>query len=125
MTMARILVVEDDEQVRTMLCMTLDWAGYDAHGAPDGNVAIRMQRERPADLVVTDLIMPDKEGLEMIMDLRREWPRTKIIAISGGGRVGPGNYLSQALHLGAARAISKPFGREELLGAIRELLGEA
>jgi DNA-binding response OmpR family regulator len=123
--MTRILVVDDDEQVRTMLCMTLDQAGYDTDGACDGNAAIRMQREKPVDLVITDLVMPNKEGLETIMDLRREWPTMKIIAISGGGRVTPGDYLSSALYLGASLVFAKPFDRYELLGAIRELLGAA
>jgi len=121
---ARILVVDDDEQIRTMLVMTLEEAGYEADEAADGRAAIRKQREKPADLVITDLIMPEKEGLETIMDLRKEWPSTKIIAISGGGRAVPGDYLLHARHLGAARVFRKPIERSELLGAVRELLGE-
>ena len=122
--MARILVVDDDEQVRTMLVMTLEEAGYEADEAADGRAAIRRQRENPADLVITDLIMPEKEGLETIMDFRKEWPGAPIIAISGGGRTVQGDYLLHAKHLGAARVFRKPIERSELLGAVRDLLGE-
>lgn len=121
--MPRILVVDDDEQVRTMLRMTLEAAGYDADEAEDGRQAIRRQREKPADLVITDLIMPEKEGLETIMDLRREWPETKIIAISGGGRIVPTDFLWHAKRLGAAEVFQKPIDRKKLLGAVSSLIG--
>ena len=123
--MSRILVVDDDEAVLEMLRATLEWEGYDVDGAADGNAAILAQRAHPADLVITDIIMPDKEGLETIVDLRRDWPDTKIIAISGGGRLATGDYLGVAQRLGASRVFPKPIEREKLLGAIRELLGEA
>lgn len=123
--MARILIVDDDEQVRAMLCATLAWAGHDADGAPNGKAAICMQRERPADLVITDIVMPEKEGLETIRDLRKGWPDTRIIAISGGGRFGAGCYLGLASRLGAGRVFQKPVDQEVLLTAISELLGEA
>ncbi|MFH1679321.1 MAG: response regulator [Candidatus Eisenbacteria bacterium] len=123
--MARILIVDDDEQVRTMLRITFEEAGYEAGEAPDGSAAIRRQRENPADLVITDLIMPEKEGLETIMDLRKEWPGARIIAISGGGRLVPGDYLLHARRLGANRVFRKPIDRKKLLGAVRELLEEA
>jgi DNA-binding NtrC family response regulator len=122
--MARILVVDDDEQVRTMLRMTLEAAGYEAEEAPDGKIAIRILRERPADLVITDLIMPEKEGIETIMDIRKEWPGAKIIAISGGGRLVASDFLWHAQRLGAARAFQKPIDRKKLLDAVRELVGE-
>jgi DNA-binding response OmpR family regulator len=121
--MPRILVVDDDEQIRAMLCMTLEFAGYEAEGASNGKEALRVQQERPADLVITDIIMPEKEGLETIMDLRKEWPESRIIAISGGGRIAKESYLAHAERLGAARVFQKPVERRELLAAIRELVG--
>jgi len=122
--MARILVVDDDEQVRTMLRLTLEGAGYETEDAPDGRSAMHLQERKPADLVITDIMMPDKDGLETILDLRRQWPEAKIIAISGGGRVIPHDYLDHAKLLGAEKVFTKPIEREELLTAIRELLGE-
>ncbi len=120
--MARILVVDDDIQILEMLRQTLEREGYEVIGSPDGKEGLRLYREAPTDLIITDLIMPEKEGIEMIMELRRDFPDVKIIAISGGGRVGPENYLSIAKQLGAMHTFTKPVGREELLGVVRELL---
>jgi len=122
--MVRILVVDDDKEVRGMLRQMLERAGYEVVDAPDGNVALKLYREQPTDLVITDLIMPDKEGIETIMELRRDFPDVKIIAISGGGRVGPRDYLRMAKMLGAQRIFTKPLDRLELLNAIEELLNE-
>jgi YesN/AraC family two-component response regulator len=75
-------------------------------------------------IVITDIIMPDKEGIEMITELKRDYPRIKIIAMSGGGRSGPQNYLEMAKHLGASRTLAKPFKHSDLIGAVQELLNE-
>ena len=121
--MTRILLVDDDESFRPMLQATLERFGYEVTVAKNGNEAIKHYRERPADLVITDLIMPDKEGVETIRELRGEIPAARIIAMSGGGRNGSDVYLQLATGLGAARVLSKPFSHQELLDAIAAVLG--
>jgi DNA-binding response OmpR family regulator len=120
--MPLILVIDDDVQIRALLRQMLERAGYEVMDAPDGDEGIRLYRENPADLVITDIIMPKKEGLETIVDLRVEFPEVKIIAVSGGGTVGPGSYLQIAEGFGAIRVFTKPFQMKELLAAIQELL---
>ena len=121
--MSRILLVDDDESFRPMLHETLERFGYEVVTAVNGREASDRYRERPADLVLTDLIMPDKEGLETIRDLRRLWPDARIIAMSGGGRTNADNYLKMARTMGAAEVLSKPFSNKELLAAIEAALG--
>jgi len=123
--MPRILIVDDDAQVRATLQVMLERAGYETDEASDGKQAMRRQREEPADLIIMDLIMPEKDGLETIMEILKDTPAAKIIAISGGGRQLPGNLLLTAQLLGAAEVFSKPINRVELLDAISELLGDA
>ncbi len=120
--MGMILIIDDDDQIRRMLRKTLEHAGYKVMDAPNGKEGIRIYRENPADLIITDIIMPEKEGLETIMDLRREFPEVKIIAISGGGHIGPETYMEMAEKVGAQRTLSKPLEREKLLSTIKELL---
>jgi len=122
--MARILVIEDDEQVLDMLYQMLIREGYDVLKASNGREGMRLYREEPIDLIITDLIMPEKEGIETIIELRRDFPDVKIIAISGGGRVGTKDYLHIAKILGVQRTFTKPVARELLLSAISELIGE-
>jgi len=117
-----VLVVEDDVQVRTMLRMTLEDAGYCVREASDGHQAIGLHRSFPADIIVTDILMPEKEGLETIMELRTEWPDLRIIAITGGGSGDPQSYLEIAKRIGAARAFQKPVDQKELLNAVKELV---
>ena len=120
--MALILVIEDDVEVRQMLRQILERSGYDVEEASDGEEGIRRYREKQADLIITDIIMPKKEGIETITDLKVEFPDVKVIAISGGGRLGPEPYLELAKGFGANRIIMKPFTAEEILEAIQELL---
>jgi DNA-binding response OmpR family regulator len=120
--MARILIIDDDAQVLEMLRHTLERQGYEVIGASNGKEGLRLYREKPADVIITDLIMPEKEGIETIMELRRDFPQVKIIAISGGGRIGPEGYLKIAKKLGAMYTFTKPVPREELLGVVRELI---
>jgi DNA-binding response OmpR family regulator len=120
--MSRILIVDDDPHVRSMLEHVLRKADHDVETAEDGKEALRVHRERPVDLIVTDIIMPEKEGLETITELRKSFPAVKIIAISGGGRIGPSQYLKMAKVLGANRTFSKPFNPSELIAAVEELL---
>jgi len=120
--MATILIIEDDDQIRTMLQQVLDEEGYDVMEARDGREGTRMCREKSPDLVITDMVMPKKDGMETIVDLRMEFPDVKIIAISGGGRVGPETYLEIAKGFGAEAIFTKPFMIRELLDSIKRLL---
>ena len=120
--MARILLVDDDEQFRNMLSETLKGAGYQVLEARDGAEGLKFYREHGTDLIITDLIMPEKEGLETIQELRRANPEVKIIAMSGGGRSGPTDYLKIAKTFGARQVLAKPFSREEILTAVEDVL---
>jgi CheY-like chemotaxis protein len=122
--MVRILVVDDDDAVREVLGESLEAAGHEVRTAADGGRAIRIAAEWPPDVVVTDIVMPEKEGLETIIELRRTHPAVRIIAISGGGVVGPDDYLVPAEGLGADRCLAKPFRLGELSELIEELLAE-
>ena len=119
--MARILVIDDDEAIRNMLRRILEHVGHDVDEAGDGDLGVRRCNERPADLVITDIIMPNKEGIQTIQELRRDNPQIKIIAISGGGRVGPGDYLSAAKLVGADHTFSKPFNTQDVLATVDRL----
>ncbi len=119
----RILVIDDDEQMRVLLRQVMEWSGYTVDDAENGRKGMQIQRRRPADLVITDLIMPEQEGLETISILKKEFPDVKIVAISGGGRIGPEAYLPAARELGADLVFSKPFDVKEFVSAVRELLG--
>ena len=120
--MARILVVDDDRQIRKFISHALTRAGHETIGAEDGNDCLRVYNSTAIDLIITDIIMPDKEGIETIIELKRQNPRVRIIAISGGGRVGPENYLLTAKGLGAMETLQKPFTNDELLMAVEKVL---
>lgn len=122
--MGRILVVEDDKSVRELLQEILGRAGHEVVAAKNGKEAIAQYKNSPADLIITNILMPEKEGLETIQELSREDPEIKIIAISGGGQIGPADYLEIARRFGAMRTFSKPFDRKELLQAVADLLEE-
>ncbi|MCL4305127.1 response regulator [bacterium] len=123
--MARILVVDDDPNIRQMLRSMLEREGYEVDVASNGLECMRRFEAAPADLVITDIIMPEQEGIETIRRLRAEYPESRIIAISGGGRIGPSDYLSMAKLIGAVSTLSKPFDRKDLLEAIRGALSVA
>lgn len=120
--MATVLVIEDDEQIRLILRQVLEEEGYDVLEARDGIEGTRVYRERSPDLVITDMVMPEKDGIETIADLRSISPVAKIIAISGGDRLGPEPYLATAKGLGAANVFTKPFMIRELLEAVKRAL---
>lgn len=120
--MARIMVIDDDPQIRDMLTLMLEAAGHEVVIAEDGEIGMEMYREDPADLVITDIIMPEKSGTEAILELRREFPDLKVIAMSGGGRTGPYGHLMLAQRFGADRVFAKPLKRKDLLAAITDLL---
>jgi len=119
--MARVLVVDDEYQMRDLLCQALERRGHTVDQAADGRQALQHLAEHQPDLVITDLVMPEMEGIETIQAFRRKCPALPIIAISGGGRVDPDNYLSMAGQIGANRTFAKPFRLEEILTAVREL----
>ena len=121
--MARILVADDDTEVRDMICQILEREGHETVAVSNGLEAEQAYGREPTDIIITDIIMPDKEGLETVWEMRRDYPNCKIIAISGGGRVDPRDYLRSALALGADRALPKPFERRDLLDLVDELLG--
>lgn len=120
----RILVIDDDLAVRSMLKQTLEKAGYDVMVAADGAVGLRFFQLQQVDLIITDILMPEKDGWETIRDIRTHFPDAKIIAISGGRASGAYRYLTIARRLGADRIFTKPIEREKLLAAISELSGE-
>ena len=120
--MKRILIIDDDDQVRLMLRIMLERAGYAVMDAENGEVGVRLNRMEPADLIITDIFMPEKEGLETIRELLRDFPEAKIIAISGGGMTGALSYLSLAKSFGALHTMEKPFNQHQILTAVGELL---
>lgn len=122
--MARILVMEDDDGFREMLREMLEIAGHEVVEASDGEVGLKLYRKEPTDLIIIDIFMPSKDGLEAIIELNRNYPDVKIIAISGGGKRGDLTFLDASLTFGANRKFAKPFERQELLQAIRELLDQ-
>ncbi len=123
--MARILIIDDEPQIRSMLTLMLEREGYEVVEAPDGVEGIKVYRQNPADLIITDLIMPNKDGIGMIIDLKKEFPDVKIIAMSGGGLNKPDGYLKGAKKLGAACTLTKPIDREKMLEAVRDILKES
>ena len=117
-----ILIIDDDETIRGLLRAILEREGYRVLEAPDGDEGIKRFTETPTDLVITDLVMPGKEGIETIRDLRQKFPDIKIIAVSGGGRIGPDSYLKMAKGVGALRTLNKPFDRTVLLKTVEEVI---
>ena len=117
-----ILVIDDDESIRVLLRTILEREGYRVVDAHEGHEGLKQFRENPTDLVITDLIMPGKEGIETIRELRQKFPGVKIIAVSGGGRIGPSSYLKMAKGVGALRTLSKPFDKTVLLEVVKEVI---
>jgi DNA-binding NtrC family response regulator len=120
--MAMILIMDDEAQIRKMLKKVLEKNGYDVIEAVNGNQGIKLYKELLPELIITDLIMPEKEGLESIRELKKINPDVKIIAMSGGGIVDPKVYLNLAVKLGAVHTFAKPVDNENLLSTIKEIL---
>ncbi len=121
--MSRILIVEDEEYMREMLVDTLEKEGYDVSVAVNGVEAIKAIEEETFDLIVTDIVMPEKDGLSTILQTKRDNENIKIIAISGGDRSFTGSsYLQIAKNIGVERTFQKPFNSKEFLRAIKEVL---
>jgi two-component system chemotaxis response regulator CheY len=124
MTRKRILVADDDVSVRRMLQTGLAKAGYEVLEARDGEEAARLWREVGADLVIADIYMPNRSGLQLIMELTAEKPAPPLIAISDGGRTQNLNPLSYAQVLGSVRILPKPFTLEAMLALVKQELGQ-
>jgi DNA-binding response OmpR family regulator len=122
--MARILVIDDEPVVTQTLRRYLERFGFEVFVASNGEEGCEVQKREQADVVVTDILMPGREGFETIRFLREISPGVKIVAISGGGRNEPHTYLRFAQRFGADRAFSKPLDMTVLISSIRELLGE-
>ena len=120
--MANILLVDDDEAIRKMLRILLTRMGHEVDEVANGSRAWASFQARPADVVIMDLIMPEKEGLETISQFKRNGAKTKILAISGGGRMDARDLLAIADQLGADKILAKPFTSEELVAALTILL---
>ncbi|MFT5369713.1 MAG: DNA-binding response OmpR family regulator [Candidatus Latescibacterota bacterium] len=121
--MAKILIIDDDEMFRIFLTDLLTSEGYEIFAAKDGNTGVEMFKEVSPDLIVTDILMPEKEGIETIREIRQESSVVKIIALSGGGTHPTGlDYLQMALELGANLSFPKPFKISEFRTAVAKLI---
>lgn len=120
--MARILVIDDEIYIRQLLTEILEKSGYEVVSAPEGRTGLKLYAQKPFDVVITDMVMPEYSGINTINDLVRNHPEAKIIAISGGGEIEPERYLSIAEIIGAQYIIYKPFKKEEILKAVEGLL---
>ncbi|MDP2848394.1 MAG: response regulator [Humidesulfovibrio sp.] len=119
----RILVVDDDGDVRELVCRMLEQDGYEAVPADGGRQALERLNLLAPDLVITDVVMPDMDGFEVLLKLRLLAPETEALVMSGGGRVAPEIYLETARRLGARAVLRKPFTRAEMLEAVHQILG--
>lgn len=120
--MACVLVVEDERNLRDIICSILRIAGHEIIEACDGSEISEQLQHRNPDLVLTDILMPEKEGIQTIIELRRHNPNLRIIGMSGGGMEGPDHYLDMAKEFGANRTLRKPFSKEKLLKTIDAVL---
>ncbi len=123
--MPSILIVDDNEQVCGVLREAFERAGYLVTTAPDGNQGTLSYRENPTDLVILDILMPEKEGLETLIELRRDFPSIKVIAISGGSERAHVNLLDLAKRLGALHTVKKPFEMKTLVNLADSVLTES
>jgi len=117
--MPSVLVVDDQDEVRQLIRETLEQAGYEVEEARDGKEGLERYRARSTDLVIMDILMPEQDGLEAIMTLYREFPDTRVIAMTGGSdTIGVLNFLDVAKMFGARRTLQKPFELKILLDAV-------
>jgi two-component system response regulator (stage 0 sporulation protein F) len=117
MTRATILIIDDEEPIRALLRFALEAAGYEVTEAANGRHGLDLYRQRPTDLIIADMLMPELNGLDLLLDLTREFLHAKVIAISGAG--GEQNVLDVAKLLGARQTFEKPFSIPQLLDAVR------
>lgn len=120
--MARILIIDDEDSVRLAIRQMVEWAGHQAVEAATGEQGVALQRESPADLIITDMIMPGKHGIDVIVELMRASPEVPVIAVSGGKWRNNVDYLPIAQKLGVRHVLDKPFEMSQLLRAVSECL---
>lgn len=130
--MTKVIIIDDEEDIRIVLKEIFERAGFDVAVASNGDDGLNLLREQGADLVITDIIMPGSDGVETAYDIRMEFPQTKIIVMSGGGNaeslgyepsaINTTAYLASAAAVGADLTLTKPFDREELIKAAKELV---
>lgn len=118
----RVLVVDDNPDMRSFVKLVLERAGYEAQVAADAQGALDLHRERPADVLITDIFMPESDGIELIARFKSGFPQVKIIAMSGGGHVSKKDYLPVAKTIGADGVLQKPFAAETLLRMLQDLV---
>ena len=118
----KILIIEDDAALRETICDILEAANYEVKDTNNGKEGLAWHKEQLFDLIITDILMPDIDGLEIIMEIREKYPETKLIAISGGGYIASAQYLYAAEKLGSQKVLSKPFENEELISKVNDLL---
>lgn len=123
--MARILILEDSPDLRRMLQAKLEIEGFEVAAASSGADALRLMARAPADVILTDLFMPDKDGLETIVEMRARYPDTAIVAMSGWQSSQGVDYLKVARDIGAAHAVRKPFDLAGLVQVVRQLVSGA
>ena len=120
--MQKILIIDDDYHILLMIKKMLERAGFEIDLASNGNEGLELFKKIPFDLVITDIIMPEKEGLETIREMKRIHSDFKIIAMSGGGKISADNYLETAKIFGASTVLGKPFTQKQLVTAVQEVL---
>ncbi len=113
-----VCVIDDDEEVRAKLALDLRSMGFETIEIDDSRTVTEVLGAHAVDAVVVDIVMPDKDGIEVIGDVRKGWPDVRVVAISGGGRVGAKLYLELARQMGADACLTKPVKPEELLAAL-------
>jgi DNA-binding NtrC family response regulator len=116
----KILIIDDDHRIRELFRLWLERAGFEVYEAENGKKGMEVQQQTPMDLIICDLIMPVQEGIETITRFSNDYPEIGIIAISGGGKIGPDSYLAVAEHLGAWRVFTKPVDMPLLIETIKE-----
>ncbi len=123
--MARILVIDDEKEIPRALRKILEGEGHAVEEATDGKTALRRFAGRPTDLVITDIYMPEMDGIELILRLREAFPESRIIAMSGGGFLSKDRVLGAASMLGADGVLEKPFSGEDALEVVARVLDES
>ena len=120
--MAHIMVIDDEREIRSLIRTALEEKGYSVKEASNGREGARLYRENPADVLIVDIFMPEQEGLETLLDIRRDFPDAKCIVMSGGGLSSSFDYLHHAKAFGAKRIFVKPFAVRDMLRAVDDLL---
>ena len=117
-----VLIVDDNADMRSFVKIVLEQAGFEAQVAADGERALELQRAHPVDVLITDIFMPERDGIELIHQFKSAFPQVKIIAMSGGGQISKRDYLPLVADIGADRVLRKPFAADTLLGMLQELV---